>query len=309
MVSAAPLSEIICNREATGRIAKWAIEMGPYHITYEPRNAIKSQALVEFVNDWTELQAPPNAPAIKFWTMHFDGSRQLLGSGAGVVLTSPQGDKLRYVLQIHFKCTNNVAEYKALLHGLRLAREMNIRRIRCLGDSDLVTQQVTGTWDSKDPVMAAYRREVSRLAGHFDGYSVDHIDRRQNEAADVLSRLGSRREKVPPNVFLSELHHPSVKIPTGADIAQPDPEEVMVAALGITPEWTEPYLAYLLRGELPAEEVIARQVVRRAKAYVVINGELYKRSPSGVFQRCVSREEGRTILQEIHSGDCGHHAS
>ena len=53
--------------------------------------------------------------------MHFDGSRQLEGSGAGVVLTSPKGDKLAYVLQLHFDCTNNMAEYEALLHGLRLA--------------------------------------------------------------------------------------------------------------------------------------------------------------------------------------------
>ena len=88
--------------------------------------------------------------------MHFDRSRQLEGPGAGIVLTSPNGDKFWYVLQISFNCTNNAAEYEALLHGLRIAKEMNITRIRCLGDSDLVSQQVTGTWDSKDPVMTAY---------------------------------------------------------------------------------------------------------------------------------------------------------
>src|SRR5664279_5147434 len=155
--------------------------MGPYHIKYEPRTAIKLQALIDFVNDWTELQAPPNKPDTKYWTMHFDGSRQLEGSGAGVVLTSPKGDKLRYVLQIHFNCTNNFAEYEALLLGLRVAKEMNITRIRCLGDSDLVAQQVSGTWDSKDTNMAAYRRAVSDIGGHFIGFEVEHIDRRLNE--------------------------------------------------------------------------------------------------------------------------------
>ena len=241
--------------------------------------------------------------------MHFDGSRQLEGTGAGVVLTSPKGDKLRYVLQIHFNCTKNVAEYEALLHGLRIAKEMNIRRIHCLGDSDLVAQQVTGTWDSKDTNMAAYRRAVTKLAGHFLGYQVDHIDHRQNEAAYALSRLGSHREPVPPNVFLDELHHPSVKPPAEEDLAYPDPKSELVAALHAIPEWTEPYLAYLLRGELPEQEVIACQVVRRAKAYTVIDGELYKRSTTGMFQQCVSPEEGQKILQEIHSGDYGHHAS
>ena len=100
--------------------------------------------------------------------MHFDGSRQLEGSGAGVVLTSPNGDKIAYVLQLHFDCTNNMAEYEALLHGLRLAKEMNVRRIRCFGDSDLVAQQVSGTWDSKDANMEAYRRAVENIAGQTD---------------------------------------------------------------------------------------------------------------------------------------------
>ena len=65
MVSSIPLADIIRNSEATGRIAKWAIEMGPYHIDYVPRTAIKSQALADFLNDWTQLSAPPLAPGLK----------------------------------------------------------------------------------------------------------------------------------------------------------------------------------------------------------------------------------------------------
>ena len=101
------------------------------------------------------MQAPEETPDNTYWTIHFDGSRQLEDSGAGVVLTSPHGDKICYVLRLMFPCTNNAAEYEALLHGLRVAKEMNLSRIRCLGDSDLVAQQVLGTWDSKDPLMAA----------------------------------------------------------------------------------------------------------------------------------------------------------
>ena len=92
VVSSAPLADIIQNREARGRVAKWAIELGAYHIKYEPRTAIKSQALADFINDWIEIQAPPEKTITKYWTMHFDGSRQLQGSGAGVVLTLPTGD-------------------------------------------------------------------------------------------------------------------------------------------------------------------------------------------------------------------------
>ena len=69
-----------------------------------------------------------------------------------------------------FPCANNAAEYEALLHGLRMAKEMNLSQVRCFGDSDLVAQQVSGKWDSKDPLMAAYLREVDAIAGHFKGY-------------------------------------------------------------------------------------------------------------------------------------------
>ena len=82
----------------------------------------------------------------------------------------------------------------------------------------------------------------------------------------------------------------------------------MVAALHIIPDCTVPYLAYLTQGELPEDEILARQIVRRSKSMVIHNGELHHCSVSGVFQRCVSLEVGREILREIHEGDCGHHA-
>ena len=72
--------------------------------------------------------------------MHFDGSKMKSGLGAGIVLTSPKGDKLSYVLKINFAASNNVAEYEALVHGIRLAKEIGIRRILCYSDSDLVVQ-------------------------------------------------------------------------------------------------------------------------------------------------------------------------
>ena len=77
------------------------------------------------------------------------------------ILTSPKGDKLRYVLYLDFiPCTNKVAEYEALLHGMRAAKEMNINRLRYYGDSDLVAGQVAGTCDAVSPTMAAYSQAV-----------------------------------------------------------------------------------------------------------------------------------------------------
>src|SRR4051812_39603029 len=82
VVSSAAVADIIQNREAKGRFAKWGIGFGAYHVKYEPRTTIKPQLLADFINDWTKIQAPQDKPVTKYWTMHFDGSRQLQGSGA-----------------------------------------------------------------------------------------------------------------------------------------------------------------------------------------------------------------------------------
>ncbi|XP_073360084.1 uncharacterized protein [Aegilops tauschii subsp. strangulata] len=269
MVSSSHLGDIIQNREAIGRVAKWAMELGLHHLKYVPQVAMKSQALVDFIKDWTE-------------NYKFPRKSQIIHIG---------------------RSTSSVpAEYEALLHGLRMAKEMNLSKVRYLGGSDLVAQQVSGTSDSNDPLMAAYRHAVTVIAGHFKGYQVDHIDCRLNEDADALSHLGSQRKPVPPNVFLDVLHNPSEE-----DIAILHPEAQLVAALHAIPDSTVPYLAYLTCGELPEDEIIARQIVRRSKSMTIVNGELHM-SITGVFYRCVSPEEGHQILNEIHSGDCGHHA-
>ena len=88
--------------------------------------------------------------------MFFDGSNMLNGSGAGVVLVSPRGDKLSYVLQIHFDSSNNEAKYEALLNGLRMAISLGVRRLMVYGDSDLVVNQVMKEWDVRSPAMTDY---------------------------------------------------------------------------------------------------------------------------------------------------------
>ena len=72
VASEVPLNDIINNRDATGRIAKWAIELLPFDITYKPRRAIKSQVLADFVAEWTEAELPKEYSAYSNRIMHFD---------------------------------------------------------------------------------------------------------------------------------------------------------------------------------------------------------------------------------------------
>ena len=66
---------------------------------------------------------------LEHWTMYFDGSLNLDDAGVGVYFISPLGDKLRYVLRLHFRVSNNIAEYEVALHGLRIAVELGVKRL------------------------------------------------------------------------------------------------------------------------------------------------------------------------------------
>jgi hypothetical protein len=114
------------NREATGKIAKWAIKLSMYDIVYKPRTTIKAQELSDFVAKWIEIQTPSKEKELEYWSINFDGSLQLQGAGVGILVTSPKGESFKYVLQMHFLASNNAAEYEALLHGLRIAMTLDI---------------------------------------------------------------------------------------------------------------------------------------------------------------------------------------
>ena len=91
------MADILHNRDATGRILKWAVELGALEINFKPRTAIKSQALVDFAAEWRENQIPGPHNVPEHWVMYFDGSLKLDGGGMGVLFISPKGAQWKYV--------------------------------------------------------------------------------------------------------------------------------------------------------------------------------------------------------------------
>src|SRR5512139_539619 len=303
VVTSFPLGDILHNREANGRIAKWALELMSLDISFKHRTSIKSQALADFVAEWTECQKDTSAEKMEHWIMHFDGSKRLSGTGAGVVLISPTGERLSYVLWIHFSASHNVAEYEALLHGLRIAISLGIRRLIVHGDSQLVVNQIMKEWSCLDDNMTAYRQEVRKLEDKFDGLELTHVLRHNNEAADRLANFGSKREAAPSVIFVEHLYEPTV--PRKETIEAMDTQGVSM----IETDWREPFIKFLTKQELPQDKNEAERISRRSRLYIIHETELYKKSPSGILQRCVSLEEGRQLLKDIHSGICGNHAA
>jgi ribonuclease HI len=219
VVSDFQLADILHNRDTTGRISKWAVELGALTLDFKPRTAIKSQALVDFMAEWQENQVEAPTNQLEHWVMYFDGSLKLGGGGTGVLFISMRGEQLKYVFQILFEVSNNEAEYEALLHGLHLAVPLGIKRLLIYGDSLLVVQQVNKEWDINKDIMDAYVMEIHKLERKFSELEIHHVIRDNNVGADVLFKLGSDRANVPPGVFVHELHHPSIRAQDSSSIA------------------------------------------------------------------------------------------
>jgi ribonuclease HI len=203
VVNEAPLSNILNNPAAIGRVSLWRIELSPLDITYEKRKEIKSQVLPDFTAEWLEQQntGPP------------DLSKRVQGAGAGVVLISPKGDKLKYVLRMSFpQASNNEAEYEALLHGMKMAKACGATRLKIFRDSNLVVQQVMNRCDAISDNMTAYKKLYYYLEGTFDGCEVLHVSRASNKEADNLANIGSQCLPIPPGVFWEEIIERSIKI-------------------------------------------------------------------------------------------------
>jgi ribonuclease HI len=229
------------------------VELMGETLSFAPQKAIKSQVLADFLAEWVDTQLMTALIQAKLWTMYFDGSLMKTGAGAGLLFISPLGKHLRYVIRLHFPASNNVAEYEALVNGLRIAVELGVWRLDAHGDSQLVVDQVMKNSHYRDRKMEAYCDEVRHLEDKFYGLELNHIARRYNETADELAKIASGRTTVPPDVFSRDIHQPSVKIddtpePEVPSAAEGEALRVEGERNGVTPNpnWQTPYLEYLL---------------------------------------------------------------
>jgi ribonuclease HI len=184
--------------------------------------------------------------------MYFNGSLKLGGGSAGVLFISPRGEQLKYVFQIRFEVSNNEAEYEALLHGLRLAISLGIKRLLIYGDSLLVVQQVNKEWDINKDTMDAYVMKIRKLEKKFSGLEIHQVVRNNNVGADVLSKMGSDRANVPPGIFIHELHHASIRASDSSSITQ-GPKEPGREDLMIEVDWRVAFINYIQEHKLPPD--------------------------------------------------------
>ncbi|KAJ1386452.1 Ribonuclease H domain [Sesbania bispinosa] len=100
-----------------------------------------------------------------------------------------------YLSRLNFPCTNNEAEYEALILALRMTEELGVRKLRIKGDSNLVIKILKGQFGAKEESLAMYREEALRLLTMFEEVEALHIPRVDNKHADVLATIGSREKR------------------------------------------------------------------------------------------------------------------
>jgi ribonuclease HI len=292
-----PLKDIIRNREATGRVGKWAVELNEFTIDYVHMSSIQSQALADFIADWTPgAQHDERTKDNEAWTVLCDRSWGTFGAGAAAILISPSKIITCYAARLEFNCTNNIAEYEALLLGLRNLKAMGIRREIHKSDSQVITGHIDKTNKARDLKLEKYLDTVRRMEDSIEGFSVKNILRGENEHADLLAKSAAQSKR--SEVFFETIKTPSVEL-------------MERAVLTISPVHSEDWrieIVYFLQGNYPSDdEAYIKRVEARTRTYIIIEGELYKQGVCSPLLKCLSRTEGQELMKEIHAGLCGPH--
>jgi ribonuclease HI len=227
-----------------------------------------------------------------------DGSWGTFGAGAAAVLVAPSKVRTCYVARLDFSCTNNIAEYEALLLGLRKLQAMGIRRAIHKIDSQVISGHVDKSCKARDPKLERYLDTVRRLEASFEGFSIKNIPRGENEHADLLAKSAAQGIPPPSKVFFETIRAPSVELLERA---------VLTISSVHSEDWRTEIISFLQGNHLLDDEVYNKIMEARTRPYVIIEGELYKHGVCSPLLKCLSRTEGIELMKEIHAGLCGSH--
>ena len=222
--------------------------------------------------------------------MKFDGSSTTTSARAGIVLCKDNREAVTKTFKFDFPCFNNAAEYEPYLAGLAIAYEMGINHLRVTGDFNLVVCQARGEFSLKEPSLTPYRALAQKLEAKFSTFEIEHTQSNDNRYADALATLGSQI------AFGGEEMDVTIcrKTEPITELLKKEFEELFTGQ----EDWRAP-----IKVKLMSHVVVAD--LREIKDYTLISGDLYRRLPGGVLARCISIEEVKEKLLEVHEKTCG----
>ena len=224
-----PIMKMLTKPDLVGRMIGWTIEFSEFHIRYQPRETIKSQALANFA---TELTPQPTEEAHPQWILHVDGSSNNLSYKAGVVLEGPGEIIIEQALKFEFKTSNNQAEYEAIIASL-LATELEVTRLICKSDSRLVVGQLKEEYEVRETLLQQYFHFVRNLMPKFDKVLIQHVRRENNTRANALSYFATTKQK---RIHRSVIH---------VTLAKPSVSTEECMTTDTQPNWMIPIKQYL----------------------------------------------------------------
>src|SRR4051812_23906906 len=174
------------------RIGKWALALTEYSLIFQPLKAMKGQIVSDFIVDHAVVENHQHYVDLKPWKLYFDGSTHREGTGIGMLIISPDGipTKLKYKIEGPL-CSNNEAEYEALIAGLEALLELGATRVKIKGDSELVIKQLTKEYKCIKENLIMYFVIANRLLKKFEYVELKHVSRTKNQEANDLAQLAS----------------------------------------------------------------------------------------------------------------------
>nr|GEX44382.1 reverse transcriptase domain-containing protein [Tanacetum cinerariifolium] len=263
-----PIKQIMPHLDVAGRLQEWSVMLGEYNITYRPRTLVKGQILADFLVEKPD-EAPPDMSMVNTpqepWTLFTDRSLCIDGSGSGLILTSPKGTEFTYVLRFQFIASNNEAEYETLIDGLRITAQIGVHNVHVSVDSKLVTNQVLGTYATKEENMIKYLERAKSLVSGFANFSISQVPRSKNKKADALSKIASTIfSHLSKQVLVEILKENTIQEKEVATVVEKD-----------GPTWMTPIMEYLKDGTFLGNIKEARKLCIKAKQYELLEGVLY----------------------------------
>ncbi|XP_057775037.1 uncharacterized protein LOC130994017 [Salvia miltiorrhiza] len=186
--TALPFGHTLRRPDPLGRMVIWAIELDKYDVDFEPRTAIKAQALANFIQETTRSREVQLREA---WV---DGSFTKEGCGVSIHIITPTGEVLQVAVKYAQRLSNNEAEYEAMVKALKILLELGADRAHVKSDSQLVAQQFLGTYETRDDRLQAYYTGVKGIMNQFQEVIITQIPREQNNTTDLLARMASAVE-------------------------------------------------------------------------------------------------------------------
>ncbi|XP_071926069.1 uncharacterized protein [Coffea arabica] len=206
--------------------------------------------------------------------MYFDGTAHHHGVGAGIVFVTLDGGILLYSFTLNQHCSNNVAEYQALIFGREIAVDMEQLELQIYGDSQLVVNQLLGRYEVKKSELIPYHKYTTRLMKRFGGVSIKHVPRRENKQADALAVLASSLA-MPDHEIQSHVYQKWV-VPSLIDDEDIEGSDAhVVSTYEIDKEdWRQPLVDYFKYQKLPDEQRRRTDIRRRASRFILYKNTL-----------------------------------